>query len=292
MSTLAHTTGQPDGPPTLPPIALADEVTGLKGAFAVLAAIRHRDATGERPGDRHQPARVAGRRGRPRPLDPPPHRPVDGRYRLAAGVLGAAQHLRAAATATSCCPARPTRSRCGCSTRSAAATCATTSASRPDAARLRNVDELDAIISGWTERAHGGRGDRHDLGGRRRGRAGLRRRTAGRRPARPGARLLRRGRQPGRRTSRCCSSHAHPRMSRTPGAIRHAGLAPGACTDEVLAELGYTCAEIEALRSSGRRRRHRRARLRCGLTVAVVAARRPRARCRPAPARPRRWCGS
>ena len=31
MSTLAHTTGQPDGPPTLPPIALADEVTGLKG---------------------------------------------------------------------------------------------------------------------------------------------------------------------------------------------------------------------------------------------------------------------
>ena len=32
MSTLAHTTGQPDGPPTLPPIALADEVTGLRSA--------------------------------------------------------------------------------------------------------------------------------------------------------------------------------------------------------------------------------------------------------------------
>ena len=46
MSTLAHTTGQPDGPPTLPPIALADEVTGLRGAFAVLAALRHRDLTG------------------------------------------------------------------------------------------------------------------------------------------------------------------------------------------------------------------------------------------------------
>ena len=47
MSTLAHTTGQPDGPPTLPPIALADEVTGMRGAFAVLAALRHRDLTGE-----------------------------------------------------------------------------------------------------------------------------------------------------------------------------------------------------------------------------------------------------
>ena len=46
MSTLAHTTGQPDGPPTLPPIALADEVTGMRGAFAVLAALRHRDLTG------------------------------------------------------------------------------------------------------------------------------------------------------------------------------------------------------------------------------------------------------
>ena len=47
MSTLAHTTGQTDGPPTLPPVALADEVTGLQGAFAILAAIHHRDATGQ-----------------------------------------------------------------------------------------------------------------------------------------------------------------------------------------------------------------------------------------------------
>ena len=47
MSTLAYTTGQPDGPPTLPPIALADEITGALSAFGVLAAIRHRDQTGE-----------------------------------------------------------------------------------------------------------------------------------------------------------------------------------------------------------------------------------------------------
>ena len=47
MSTLAYTTGQADGPPTLPPIALADEITGALSAFAILAAIRHRDLTGE-----------------------------------------------------------------------------------------------------------------------------------------------------------------------------------------------------------------------------------------------------
>ncbi|MFM9125845.1 MAG: CaiB/BaiF CoA transferase family protein, partial [Actinomycetota bacterium] len=47
MSTLAHASGEPDGPPTLPPIALADETSGAAAAFAVLAALRHRDRTGE-----------------------------------------------------------------------------------------------------------------------------------------------------------------------------------------------------------------------------------------------------
>src|SRR5581483_9819631 len=47
MSTLAHTTGQPDGPPTLPPIALADEVTGLQGAFALMVALHHARRTVE-----------------------------------------------------------------------------------------------------------------------------------------------------------------------------------------------------------------------------------------------------
>jgi crotonobetainyl-CoA:carnitine CoA-transferase CaiB-like acyl-CoA transferase len=43
MSGFAHQTGQPDGPPTLPPFGLADGVAGLAGAFAVLSALRHRD---------------------------------------------------------------------------------------------------------------------------------------------------------------------------------------------------------------------------------------------------------
>jgi crotonobetainyl-CoA:carnitine CoA-transferase CaiB-like acyl-CoA transferase len=43
MSGLAHQTGQEDGPPTLPPFGLADGVSGVSGAFAVLLALYHRD---------------------------------------------------------------------------------------------------------------------------------------------------------------------------------------------------------------------------------------------------------
>jgi formyl-CoA transferase len=46
MSGLASITGEPDGPPLLPPIALADEVTGLVGTWATLAALYWRDAKG------------------------------------------------------------------------------------------------------------------------------------------------------------------------------------------------------------------------------------------------------
>ena len=46
MTGFAHLTGQPDGPPTLPPFGLADGVAGVTGAFAVLTALRARDADG------------------------------------------------------------------------------------------------------------------------------------------------------------------------------------------------------------------------------------------------------
>jgi crotonobetainyl-CoA:carnitine CoA-transferase CaiB-like acyl-CoA transferase len=47
MSGFAHSTGYPDGPPTLPPFGLADGIAALATAFGILAALRHRDATGE-----------------------------------------------------------------------------------------------------------------------------------------------------------------------------------------------------------------------------------------------------
>ncbi|MCA1718233.1 MAG: CoA transferase [Actinobacteria bacterium] len=46
MSGFAHATGQPDGPPTLPPFGLADGIAALAAACAILTALRARDATG------------------------------------------------------------------------------------------------------------------------------------------------------------------------------------------------------------------------------------------------------
>jgi crotonobetainyl-CoA:carnitine CoA-transferase CaiB-like acyl-CoA transferase len=47
MSGFAAITGEPDGPPTLPPFGLADGIAALATAYAVMAALRHRDLTGE-----------------------------------------------------------------------------------------------------------------------------------------------------------------------------------------------------------------------------------------------------
>lgn len=46
LSGFSAISGEPDGPPLLPPIALTDEVTALVGAFAVLVALRHAESTG------------------------------------------------------------------------------------------------------------------------------------------------------------------------------------------------------------------------------------------------------
>jgi crotonobetainyl-CoA:carnitine CoA-transferase CaiB-like acyl-CoA transferase len=46
MSGFAALNGEPDRPPLLPPLALADGVTGLATAFAVMAALRAREQTG------------------------------------------------------------------------------------------------------------------------------------------------------------------------------------------------------------------------------------------------------
>jgi crotonobetainyl-CoA:carnitine CoA-transferase CaiB-like acyl-CoA transferase len=46
MSGFAHVTGQPDGPPTLPPFMLADGVASLASTYAVMMALYHRDVHG------------------------------------------------------------------------------------------------------------------------------------------------------------------------------------------------------------------------------------------------------
>ena len=47
MSGLAAISGEPDGQPLLPPIALTDELTGIVSAFATMVALHHARATGE-----------------------------------------------------------------------------------------------------------------------------------------------------------------------------------------------------------------------------------------------------
>jgi crotonobetainyl-CoA:carnitine CoA-transferase CaiB-like acyl-CoA transferase len=44
MSGFAAMTGEPDGPPTLPPFGLADGIAGISGAMATLLALYYRDA--------------------------------------------------------------------------------------------------------------------------------------------------------------------------------------------------------------------------------------------------------
>jgi len=46
MSGFAAITGEPDGPPTLPPFGLADSIAGLTAANAAVMALYHRDARG------------------------------------------------------------------------------------------------------------------------------------------------------------------------------------------------------------------------------------------------------
>src|SRR3954463_4401167 len=47
MSGFAAKNGYADRPPVLPPLALADMIAGLYGAFAVMVALRSRDANGD-----------------------------------------------------------------------------------------------------------------------------------------------------------------------------------------------------------------------------------------------------
>ncbi|QPP09388.1 CoA transferase [Streptomyces bathyalis] len=46
MSGFAAITGEPDGPPTLPPFGLADSIAALSTSYAVMAALRGRERTG------------------------------------------------------------------------------------------------------------------------------------------------------------------------------------------------------------------------------------------------------
>ena len=113
MSGFAALNGEPDGPPLLPPLALADGVAALATAFAILAALRARETTGPRAGRRRVAPGAADDAPRPRgervrrarrapaadrePLEPQraSQRLPHGRRPLGCGVVECDEHRRA-----------------------------------------------------------------------------------------------------------------------------------------------------------------------------------------------------
>lgn len=147
---LTYLTGEPDGPPMLPSVALGDSLVALAGAFGALAACWHRDARGELgqqvdvamyepivallgpavaawlPGE-EAPTRTGSRvpGGVPRNV----YRASDGRFLVLSGTTDA-QVARVLATIGRDTP--EDHRRYGAS-----------------ADRLARADELDGLVAGW-----------------------------------------------------------------------------------------------------------------------------------------------
>jgi crotonobetainyl-CoA:carnitine CoA-transferase CaiB-like acyl-CoA transferase len=249
MSTLAHTTGQPDGPPTLPPIALADEVTGMRGAFAVLAALRHRDLTG-----RGQVIDISLLESLVDMVGPGPA--VHHRTGLSDGRIGSRLCFSAPRNIYQCSDGYIVLSGSANQVALRVFDAIGRSDLREDErfttgrARIEHVELLDALITDWTIR--------HTVA------EAIEAFTAAGAAAGPVYDAEALVNDPHVRERGCfvevespagnepiLQLDVHPRMSLTPGRIRHAGLAAGASSDEVLGELGYSWDEIEALRAAG-----------------------------------------
>jgi crotonobetainyl-CoA:carnitine CoA-transferase CaiB-like acyl-CoA transferase len=65
MSGFAAVTGEPDGPPTLPPFGLADGIAALATAYAIMVALQGPRHHWPRSGHRHGHHRADPHRGRP-----------------------------------------------------------------------------------------------------------------------------------------------------------------------------------------------------------------------------------
>src|SRR5436190_14658574 len=249
MSTLAHTTGQPDGPPTLPPIALADEVTGMRGAFAVMAALRHRDLTGE-----GQVIDISLLESLVDMVGPGPA--IYARTGQSDGRIGSRLCFSAPRNIHQCADGYIVLSGSANQVALRVFDAIGRSDLRHDPrfttgrARIEDVELLDRISGEWTGAhtvaqaiatfaaagaavgpvydAEALVSDRH-----------VQERACFVEVESPA------GGEP------ILQLDVHPRMSLTPGRIRHAGLELGTCTDEVLSQLGYSGQEIDRLRAGG-----------------------------------------
>ena len=249
MSTLAHTTGQTDGPPTLPPIALADEVTGALSAFAILAALRHRDITGE--GQVIDATLVESMLDIVGPGSAIAHRTGQSDGRIGSRLWFSAPRNVYECSDGWICMSGSAQS---VAMRILGVVGGEELQSDPRFAtnedRVANVDELDALITAWTKQHT--RADAVQILADAGAAAG---------PIYDAEQLLHDEHIIARGSLAPVENPdgdgvlmqpaVTPRLSRTPGAVRHAGLAKGACTDQVLRELGYSDAEIAELHAAG-----------------------------------------
>lgn len=249
MSGFAAVTGEPDGPPTLPPFGLADGISALAGAFAVTAALRARDAT-----------------GRGQIIDLAIIEPI---LAMLGGQLTAYDQLgyvqpRTGNRSANNAPRNVYRSRDGqwlavSASAQNVAERVMRLVGRPDVAqqpwfatgrgRAEHADELDDAVAGWIA-AH----DSADVV------AEFEAAQAAISPVYdvrgifddPQFQALDTvTRQPDSDFGSVAMQNVFPRFSATPGEIRWTGRKHGADTDVVLADVGYHPDEIARLRGSG-----------------------------------------
>jgi crotonobetainyl-CoA:carnitine CoA-transferase CaiB-like acyl-CoA transferase len=258
ISGLAHMTGFPDGPPILPPIALADEAASLLGAYAVVLALYARDAaaTGGEP-----PAR-----GRGQVIDLslfeslfPMMGPMPAVHDLLGEVPGRIGNGIAYSSPRGVYPTRDGRwiglsgSVQSVAVRLLHLIGGPSLASDPrfatNAARLEHRAELDRLVAEWTS----ARTQEEAL-------AELERQQVAAAPVLDVAGIMRDPqyaareaivRIPDDEVGEVAMAAPRPVLSATPGAIRHAGLPKGAANQEVYGALGLTSEDLAALREQG-----------------------------------------
>lgn len=249
MSGFAALTGEPDGPPTLAPFGLADSVAALTTAYAVMAALRGRDSLGRgqvvdmaiiepmltvlgpQPVWYDQLGYVQPRTGNRSANNAPrnTYRTADGSW---VAVSASAQSIAERVMRL---------------------------VGRPELidepwfatgeGRARHAEALDAAVGDWIAR----HGTQEVLAAFERAEAAVAPVQDIRQVlADPQYRALESITEvPDDELGTVRMQNVLFRLSETPGAIRWAGRAHGADTDEVLAGLGMTGAEIAALREAG-----------------------------------------
>jgi crotonobetainyl-CoA:carnitine CoA-transferase CaiB-like acyl-CoA transferase len=255
ISGFAHMTGFPDGPPILPPIALADEAAGLLGAYAVMVALYRRDA-----GDGE------GRRTRGQVIDLslfeslfPMMGPIPAAHDLTGDVPGRIGSRMAYSAPRGAYPTRDGRwFGLSGSAQSVALRLLTLIGGdelardprfATNAARVDHVEELDRLITAWsTERTLDealAELERHEVA------AAPVLDIAGIMADPQYAAREAIVRVPDDELGAVAMAAPRPLLSETPGRIRHAGLPIGAANAEVYGALGLTEDEVAGLQAEG-----------------------------------------